>query len=160
MRRIAIRETIWLSSTSVSCPLLQGGSHNPILGISVLLIGVSAGQLSGTSVLGPLLELVFHPFMELLLVFALPVYVYLSFRKNAGLFLGDFFRGASLYFSISATFSAFLEAVEGITFSTRSYWVFFVTTRQQFNFYFHSTSLSTSSQGTSPQNFHPNCTHF
>ncbi|KAI6184436.1 hypothetical protein M3Y97_00595900 [Aphelenchoides bicaudatus] len=55
------------------------------LGISVLLIGLGAGQLSGSSILGPLLARIFDPFQEFLLVFMLPVYVYLSFRKNAAL---------------------------------------------------------------------------
>jgi len=55
------------------------------LGIAVLLIGVSAGQLSGSSVLSSLLSFIFNPFLELSLVFLLPVYVYLSFRKNAAL---------------------------------------------------------------------------
>jgi hypothetical protein len=55
------------------------------LGIAVLLIGLSSGQLSGTSILAPLLEKVFDPILEFALVFLLPVYVYLSFRKNAAL---------------------------------------------------------------------------
>jgi hypothetical protein len=51
-----------------------------------LLIGLSAGQLSGTSILGPLFARIFDGFFELSPVFMLPVYVYLSFRKNAGKF--------------------------------------------------------------------------
>jgi hypothetical protein len=49
-----------------------------------MLIGASAGQLSGVSILTSLFESIFHPFLEMSLIFMLPVYVYLNFRKNAG----------------------------------------------------------------------------
>ncbi|KAI6179350.1 hypothetical protein M3Y98_00600900 [Aphelenchoides besseyi] len=55
------------------------------LGISVLMVGFSSGQLSGISLIGQLLSRVFNPWLEVALIVLLPVYVMLSFRKLTGL---------------------------------------------------------------------------
>uniref|UniRef100_A0A0M3II59 Uncharacterized protein n=1 Tax=Ascaris lumbricoides TaxID=6252 RepID=A0A0M3II59_ASCLU len=55
------------------------------LGCSVLSIGLSAGEISGAFLLGTLYEYIFDWWWELALVFMLPLYVYLTFRKNAAL---------------------------------------------------------------------------
>ncbi|EYC32144.1 hypothetical protein Y032_0003g1425 [Ancylostoma ceylanicum] len=54
------------------------------LGISVLMLGVSSGELAGAFVFPGLLERIFDPFMEFLVLFLVPTYVYLNIRKNAG----------------------------------------------------------------------------
>ncbi|KHN85035.1 hypothetical protein Tcan_07666 [Toxocara canis] len=55
------------------------------LGCSVLSIGLSAGEISGAFVLGPLYDRIFDWWWEMTLVIMLPCYVYLTFRKNAAL---------------------------------------------------------------------------
>ncbi|CAG9532073.1 unnamed protein product [Cercopithifilaria johnstoni] len=55
------------------------------LSCSVLSIGISAGEISGTLLLGMLYRKIFDWWWELLLVILLPYYVYLTFRKNAAL---------------------------------------------------------------------------
>ncbi|VIO97904.1 Uncharacterized protein BM_BM6208 [Brugia malayi] len=55
------------------------------LSCSVLSIGISAGEISGTLVLGMLYRKIFDWWWEVLLVILLPCYVYLTFRKNAAL---------------------------------------------------------------------------
>ncbi|KAL6729335.1 hypothetical protein Aduo_000402 [Ancylostoma duodenale] len=54
------------------------------LGISVLMLGVSSGELAGAFVFPGLLERIFDPFIEFLVLFLVPTYVYLNIRKNAG----------------------------------------------------------------------------
>lgn len=55
------------------------------LGISVILVGLGGGQLSGAFALQSLLEAIFDRYVEFGLIFILPTYVLLNFRKNAGL---------------------------------------------------------------------------
>ncbi|KAI6218267.1 hypothetical protein M3Y95_01171900 [Aphelenchoides besseyi] len=55
------------------------------LGIAVLMVGFSSGQLSGISFIGQLLGRIFNPWIEIAMVVLLPVYVMLSFRKLTGL---------------------------------------------------------------------------
>ncbi|EPB69235.1 hypothetical protein ANCCEY_11670 [Ancylostoma ceylanicum] len=50
----------------------------------VLMLGVSSGELAGAFVFPGLLERIFDPFMEFLVLFLVPTYVYLNIRKNAG----------------------------------------------------------------------------
>ncbi|KIH59585.1 hypothetical protein ANCDUO_10177 [Ancylostoma duodenale] len=55
------------------------------LGISVLMLGVSSGELAGAFVFPGLLERIFDPFIEFLVLFLVPTYVYLNIRKNAAM---------------------------------------------------------------------------
>ncbi|VDM25471.1 unnamed protein product [Toxocara canis] len=55
------------------------------LGCSVLSIGLSAGEISGAFLLGAIYERIFDWWWELALVFMLPYYIYLTFRKNGAL---------------------------------------------------------------------------
>ncbi|CAI2316644.1 unnamed protein product [Caenorhabditis sp. 36 PRJEB53466] len=55
------------------------------LGISVILIGLAGGQLSGAYALVPLIQYVFDSSIVLLILAALPAYVFMNIRKNAGM---------------------------------------------------------------------------
>ncbi|WKX89660.1 hypothetical protein Q1695_008926 [Nippostrongylus brasiliensis] len=55
------------------------------LGISVLMLGISSGELAGAFVFPTLLEKTFDKFMECIVLFLLPTYVYLNIRKNAAM---------------------------------------------------------------------------
>ncbi|CAJ0592445.1 unnamed protein product [Cylicocyclus nassatus] len=55
------------------------------LGVSVLMLGVSSGELAGAFVFPCLLERIFDPFMEVLTLILVPTYVYLNIRKNAAM---------------------------------------------------------------------------
>uniref|UniRef100_A0A1I7XH84 Transmembrane protein n=1 Tax=Heterorhabditis bacteriophora TaxID=37862 RepID=A0A1I7XH84_HETBA len=55
------------------------------LGISVLLIGLSAGQLVGAFVLCHLFNIIFDRYVEFLMLLLVPVYIYMNIRKNAAM---------------------------------------------------------------------------
>uniref|UniRef100_A0A0K0CW16 Cobalt-zinc-cadmium resistance protein CzcA n=1 Tax=Angiostrongylus cantonensis TaxID=6313 RepID=A0A0K0CW16_ANGCA len=56
------------------------------LGISVLMLGISSGELAGAFVFPPVLEYIFDLYVEVIVLFLIPTYVYLNIRKNAGLY--------------------------------------------------------------------------
>lgn len=55
------------------------------LGISVLMLGISSGELAGAFVFPPLLEKIFDKFMEVFVLLLIPTYVFLNIRKNAAM---------------------------------------------------------------------------
>ncbi|KAK5982664.1 hypothetical protein GCK32_011248, partial [Trichostrongylus colubriformis] len=55
------------------------------LGISVLMLGISSGELAGAFVFPALLEKIFDRLIEVLVLFLVPTYVFLNIRKNAAM---------------------------------------------------------------------------
>ncbi|KHJ76804.1 hypothetical protein OESDEN_23576 [Oesophagostomum dentatum] len=55
------------------------------LGISVLMLGISSGELAGAFVFPSLLEKIFDPYVEFITLLLIPTYVYLNIRKNAAM---------------------------------------------------------------------------
>uniref|UniRef100_A0A1I7T4E9 Uncharacterized protein n=1 Tax=Caenorhabditis tropicalis TaxID=1561998 RepID=A0A1I7T4E9_9PELO len=55
------------------------------LGVSVILIGLAGGQLSGAYALTPIIEYFFDTSVVALLLIALPIFVFYNVRKNASL---------------------------------------------------------------------------
>uniref|UniRef100_A0A7E4UUU3 Integral membrane protein n=1 Tax=Panagrellus redivivus TaxID=6233 RepID=A0A7E4UUU3_PANRE len=55
------------------------------LGLSVLCIGLASGVISGATFFGTVYGTILNPFVELGLLFGLPIYAYLQFRKNSGI---------------------------------------------------------------------------
>ncbi|CAA22250.2 uncharacterized protein CELE_W06D4.2 [Caenorhabditis elegans] len=74
------------------------------LGISVILIGLAGGQLSGAYALTPLIQYVFDTSVVSLILAALPVYIYYSIRKNSSL---DDTERRSILFSSTLFFGIF-----------------------------------------------------
>lgn len=57
------------------------------LALCVLMVGIGSGELMGSMVLSNVISSLFDPWVQVGLLFALPSYVYLNFRKNAGKYL-------------------------------------------------------------------------
>ncbi|VDO35620.1 unnamed protein product [Haemonchus placei] len=55
------------------------------LGISVLMLGISSGELAGAFVFPALLEKIFDGLIEVIVLLLVPTYVYLNIRKNAAM---------------------------------------------------------------------------
>ncbi|KJH48587.1 hypothetical protein DICVIV_05274 [Dictyocaulus viviparus] len=55
------------------------------LGISVLMLGISSGELAGAFVFPIILEKIFDTYVEVIVTFLVPTYVYLNIRKNAAM---------------------------------------------------------------------------
>ncbi|CAD5211364.1 unnamed protein product [Bursaphelenchus okinawaensis] len=55
------------------------------LALCVLMVGVSSGELMGAFVLSGLVQYVFDTWVQVALLFLMPAYVYLNFRKNGAL---------------------------------------------------------------------------
>ncbi|CAO4361806.1 unnamed protein product [Caenorhabditis nigoni] len=74
------------------------------LGISVILIGLAGGQLSGAYALAPIIQYCFDSFVVFLILCALPVFVFYNVRKNSSL---DDTERRSILFSATLVFGIF-----------------------------------------------------
>ncbi|VDM63902.1 unnamed protein product [Angiostrongylus costaricensis] len=63
----------------------------------VLMLGISSGELAGAFVFPPVLEYIFDLYVEVIVLFLIPTYVYLNIRKNAGLSMDDTERRTCLF---------------------------------------------------------------
>ncbi|CAB3405190.1 unnamed protein product [Caenorhabditis bovis] len=67
------------------------------LGISVILIGFAGGQLSGAYAMSPIIEHFFDAYVEILVLLAIPAFVFFNIRKNVS--LDDHERRTTLFSS-------------------------------------------------------------
>lgn len=80
------------------------------LGISVVLIGLAGGQLSGAYALAPLIEYFFDTSVVLMILIALPVFVFYNIRRNPAF---DDPERRSIMFSATLTFGIFTGYLVG-----------------------------------------------
>lgn len=74
------------------------------LGISVMLIGLAGGQLSGAYALTPLIQYFFDSYVVAMILLALPIFVFYNIRKNSSL---DDTERRSILFSATLSFGIF-----------------------------------------------------
>ncbi|CAD6199583.1 unnamed protein product [Caenorhabditis auriculariae] len=64
---------------------VKNGLVEMYLGVAVVLVGLSGGELSGIYALPWLLEAIFDFYVELIALVVVPTYIYLNFKKNSAL---------------------------------------------------------------------------
>ncbi|EFP12426.1 hypothetical protein CRE_29585 [Caenorhabditis remanei] len=80
------------------------------LGISVILIGLAGGQLSGAYALAPIIQYFFDSYVVVMILIALPIFVYYNVRKNSSL---DDTERRSVLFSSTLVFGIFTGYLTG-----------------------------------------------